>query len=195
VKSGGRPDNPGRLAGARHRQQAEGTYRNPAEALAVAHAAGVVHRDVKPDNLFLVRKSSPQSIKLLDFGISQDVDAAHAAPDDLIIGTPAYMSPERIVDDPTSDQRGDIWSLGITLHELVTGRQPFQGGDDAEVCRRIVGGAPPRLADASLLPPALRWSRTCSTHWRLPRRHRALSTSGGPPPLHRPIQYFGRRRR
>jgi serine/threonine protein kinase len=127
------------------------------EALAVAHASGIVHRDLKPENLFLARQGSQECIKVLDFGICDD-GAPDAPPDsDALIGTPPYMSPERVLGAPRSDQRCDIWSLGVSLHQLVTGRTPFEGASDEEICRRIAHGAPPALVlDESVLPRALR---------------------------------------
>jgi serine/threonine-protein kinase len=126
-------------------------------ALRVAHAAGVVHHDVKPENMLLAGDGPNESMKLIDFGISED--PAHPPPPggDWIIGTPAYMAPERITGAAQADPRSDIWSLGITLHELATGQQPFRADDDAELCRQIASGeAPDLVKDTRRLPRGLR---------------------------------------
>lgn len=127
-------------------------------ALLVAHTAGVVHHDVKPENMLLAGDGTDEgAVKLIDFGISED--PAHPPPPggDWIIGTPAYMAPERITGAAQADPRSDIWSLGITLHELATGQQPFQADDDGELCRQIASGEAPRLVkDTRRLPRGLR---------------------------------------
>ena len=131
-------------------------------ALAVAHTAGVVHHDVKPENMLLAGTGENEAVKLIDFGISEDAAQPPAAGGDWIVGTPAYMSPERLTGESLADPRSDIWSLGVTLHELATGRQPFSGASDAELCQRIASGhAPDLVKDTRLLPRAMRdvvWS-------------------------------------
>jgi eukaryotic-like serine/threonine-protein kinase len=134
------------------------------EALAVAHAAGITHRDIKPENLFAVAGGSAPQLKLLDFGIAQhgpesfpyrDVATANDAGGPLL-GTPAYMAPERILDLPNTDQRSDIWSLGVVLHELLTGRSLFAREDVAETCARVVNHRFELEGDRSRLPLSLR---------------------------------------
>jgi serine/threonine-protein kinase len=125
--------------------------------LAVAHAAGIVHHDVKPENLLLSGAGEDETVKLIDFGISEDAAHPEPAGGDWIVGTPAYMSPERITGTCQADPRSDIWSLGVTLHELASGRQPFTAASDAELCRHIASGGAPELAkDKRLLPRRLR---------------------------------------
>jgi hypothetical protein len=144
------------------------------EALVTAHAEGIIHRDIKPENLFLAREGQFETLKLLDFGISQDAfqgratgGAASGAQDGPLMGTPAYMAPERIRNSPRADHRSDIWSLGIVLHELVTGRAPFEtesvtaqgviGDSVAEICARVLEDAPlPLETNEAVLPPVLR---------------------------------------
>jgi serine/threonine protein kinase len=100
-----------------------------AEGLAVAHTKGVVHRDVKPENIFLshddVARLQP---KLLDFGIARFVEADHhLTQDGTLLGTPHYMSPEQARGETGIDARTDVWSLAILLYELMTGQTPFDG--------------------------------------------------------------------
>jgi serine/threonine-protein kinase len=104
------------------------------EALACAHAAGIVHRDVKPENLFLTQQAgSVERVKVLDFGISKSAMAGHEpegrrfAHTMLPMGTPGYMSPEQIRACGAVDARTDIWALGCVLFELVTGISAFTG--------------------------------------------------------------------
>ncbi|MCU0683956.1 MAG: serine/threonine protein kinase [Polyangiaceae bacterium] len=116
--------------------------------LADAHAAGIVHRDVKPENLFLVRRpdGSPL-VKVLDFGISKlALTAAHAI--DLrrttaLMGTPLYMSPEQIRATGEVDHRADIWSLGAVLFELLTARPVFPAASLPELCSMVLEQAVP----------------------------------------------------
>lgn len=100
-----------------------------AEAMAGAHARGVIHRDLKPTNLFLVRSSGRSLIKILDFGISKVIDDQNPkmTQTQSAFGTPLYMSPEQVRSTKTVDHRTDIWSLGVIFYELVTGTMPFRG--------------------------------------------------------------------
>jgi len=99
------------------------------EGLAEAHARGIVHRDVKPDNLFLVERApGRQIVKLIDFGISKISFAEKGNLEtSMIMGSPCYMSPEQLRSTATVDHRTDLWSLGATLYELLAGRGPFDG--------------------------------------------------------------------
>lgn len=129
------------------------------EGLAEAHANGVVHRDLKPSNLFLARRRDGSPIvKVIDFGISktasEDRDDKLTIPGGTI-GTPVYMAPEQMASACETDARSDLWSLGATLHALVTGTPPFGAGSVVEIHQRIQKGTPPLRASLPDAPPAL----------------------------------------
>jgi serine/threonine-protein kinase len=117
------------------------------EALAEAHQLGIVHRDIKPENLFLARGSQGQAlIKLLDFGISKLVQAelgnASLTQSSVIMGSPLYMSPEQLRDSRCVDARSDVYSLGATLYELLTGWPLFEAKSVPEACALILRETP-----------------------------------------------------
>jgi serine/threonine-protein kinase len=102
------------------------------EGIGEAHARGIVHRDVKPENLFLVKRDDGwRSVKVLDFGISKAVLVGPSGVDmsskdtSAIMGSPHYMSPEQLRSTKTVDHRADVWSLGVVLFELLAGTMPF----------------------------------------------------------------------
>lgn len=121
------------------------------QAIAEGHLKGIVHRDIKPGNLFLsARADGTPLIKVLDFGIAkrleQPEDVAQSqltSSDDVRLGSPAYMPPEQLHSARDVDTRSDIWSMGATLYELLSGRPPFEGQSYAELVSRILS-APPR---------------------------------------------------
>ena len=97
-----------------------------AKGLSAVHAVGIVHRDIKPENIFLARSPTGTTIpKLLDFGISKQHDEPLATQQGALTGTPAYMSPEQANGETNIDPRTDIWSLGVVLYEMLTGKHPF----------------------------------------------------------------------
>jgi eukaryotic-like serine/threonine-protein kinase len=100
-----------------------------ARALSRAHEAGVVHRDLKPDNIFLVRNEDEEIAKVLDFGIAkvntQSLSGDVATRTGAVMGTPYYMSPEQIGGSKSVDHRTDLWALGVIACECATGRRPF----------------------------------------------------------------------
>lgn len=97
-----------------------------AKGLSAVHAVGIVHRDIKPENIFLARSPTGTTIpKLLDFGISKQRDEPLATQQGALTGTPAYMSPEQANGETNIDPRTDIWSLGVVLYEMLTGKHPF----------------------------------------------------------------------
>jgi serine/threonine-protein kinase len=121
------------------------------EALAEAHALGMVHRDLKPANLFLAhRADGSPCVKVLDFGITKVVEANDAVNLDstkasIVMGSPRYMSPEQMRSMRTIDARADIWGLGVILHELITGTAPFDGSTMPALLAAILQDPAPPL--------------------------------------------------
>jgi eukaryotic-like serine/threonine-protein kinase len=123
-----------------------------ADALVAAHAAGIVHRDVKPSNILVDRN---WQVKLTDFGIAHIEADASLTQTGLLTGSPAYLAPE-VVTGGRGNQAGDVWSLGATLFYALSGRPPYDIGDNVMgTLYRIVNEDPPRLADAGRLAPLL----------------------------------------
>src|SRR6266849_7461096 len=124
-----------------------------ADALAAAHEKGIVHRDLKPANVMV---STEGRVKVLDFGLAKDVGASdpanatlksdHRTQVGVVMGTPAYMSPEQTSGRPL-DHRTDIFSLGVLLHEMATGRRPFEGTSSAELVSAILRDTPASVTD------------------------------------------------
>lgn len=117
------------------------------EAVTEAHTLGIVHRDLKPANMFLTRRpNGTPCVKVLDFGISKDLDPNKVGPaltkTGMIVGTPVYMAPEQMANNKMTDARGDIWSLGIILYELVTGEVPFMAESMTELVTKVLTSVP-----------------------------------------------------
>jgi serine/threonine-protein kinase len=115
------------------------------EALAVAHAKGIVHRDIKPENLFLTSRGGLQMVKVLDFGISKTALTGSVFGTALplvktmnLMGSPVYMSPEQVRSSDSVDTRTDIWSLGVVIYELLTASLPFGGSTITELTASIL---------------------------------------------------------
>ncbi len=127
--------------------------------LAAAHEHGVVHRDLKPGNVFLSRDSSGQfTVKLLDFGIAKVMDRAGGmgkrTRTGMLLGTPAYMSPEQIKSAKDVDHRSDLWSVAVLFYEMVTGRQAFTAPTEYARLAAVLMNEPERadLVDPKLAP-------------------------------------------
>jgi tetratricopeptide (TPR) repeat protein len=117
-----------------------------ADALACAHARGVVHRDIKPDNLFLPARDG--LVKVLDFGIARDLLATRVATrTGVVIGTLGYMAPEQARGDRTIDGRADVFALGCVLFECLTGARAFAGENAMAVLARILLSDPARVRE------------------------------------------------
>ncbi|XXY50256.1 serine/threonine-protein kinase [Sorangium sp. So ce269] len=117
------------------------------EALAEAHAQGIIHRDVKPSNLFLTRNADGSPcIKVLDFGISKMTHAEEHALTRVggMLGSPLYMSPEQLRSASDVDGRADVYSLGVVLFQLLTGRTPFVAQELAQLVYMVTQGEPLR---------------------------------------------------
>jgi hypothetical protein len=119
-----------------------------AAALAVAHRAGIVHRDVKPDNMLFVDGDLAR-LQMIDFGIARDAgEDARLTRTGALIGTPGYLSPEQARGDRAIDARSDIFSLGCVLYECLAGRSAFSGSNLVAVRTKVVFSEPPPLLDA-----------------------------------------------
>jgi WD40 repeat protein/serine/threonine protein kinase len=110
-----------------------------AAGLAAAHAHGLVHRDVKPENILL--ENGIERVKITDFGLARAADDASLTQSGIIAGTPAYMSPEQ-ANGESVDQRSDLFSLGSVLYALCTGRGPFRGSTTVAVLKRVCDETP-----------------------------------------------------
>jgi serine/threonine-protein kinase len=126
--------------------------RQVASALGAAHAKGIYHRDVKPENVYLVRRDDADFVKVVDFGISKAVkqggeDVAEQyrlTHTGLLLGTPLYMSPEQARGEEDLDHRVDIWALGVMLYECLTGEVPFRANNYLGIISQVLThDAPP----------------------------------------------------
>jgi serine/threonine protein kinase len=124
--------------------------RDVARALEAAHKLGIVHRDMKPANVFLHREDGAEDVvvKVLDFGASKSAEASDALATvaGMAVGSPAYMSPEQARAAADLDHRTDIWSLGVVLFEMLTGKRPFDG-DARQLVERVAAAPAPRVTD------------------------------------------------
>jgi serine/threonine protein kinase len=123
------------------------------EGLSEAHRLGIVHRDLKPENLFLQRLADgSELVKVLDFGISRTPRDRNGAQEletqtHVVLGSPYYMSPEQLSSSKNADARSDVWSLGVTLFQLLTDALPFPGMTFDEIATSIVNGHRPRVRE------------------------------------------------
>ncbi len=128
------------------------------DALAEAHAAGIVHRDVKPANLLLVAGPRRRIAKVLDFGISKllprGTDHTRTlTAEGTIVGTPAYMAPEQLTADGKVTPATDVWAIGVLMQEVLAGRRPFEAGSFPELCAKILEKRPAPFRPALGRPP------------------------------------------
>jgi HD-like signal output (HDOD) protein len=136
-------------AGALDEATAVRVARQVASAVGAAHDRGMVHRDLKPANIFLRQHPDyPDFVKVLDFGITKllrgdSAGASHRTQVGAVLGTPEYMSPEQCLGDLDLDHRSDVYSLGVVLYAMVTGRPPFTGDSLGRLILAHVSEAPP----------------------------------------------------
>jgi serine/threonine protein kinase len=126
------------------------------DALHAAHESGVVHRDLKPDNIYVIPGARGERIKILDFGISwkDDEQDAKLTVTGSVLGTPHYMSPEQAMGDTDTDRRVDIYAAGVVLYECVVGSVPFEGANYNKLLRIILDNepTPPSKRGAKISP-------------------------------------------
>ena len=134
--------------------------RQACSGMAEAHAMGIVHRDLKPENLFLTELgvlTDRKLVKILDFGIAKDISdsARRLTAPDAVFGTVDYMSPEQIRSASRVDHRSDLWSLGVILYELLTGRTPYHGDARSVIAQIVSEPVRPPTVIVPDLPPSL----------------------------------------
>ena len=163
------------------------------DALAAAHAAGIVHRDVKPSNILLDRAGQ---VKITDFGIARLASDATLTQTGFVLGSPAYLAPE-VAAGGRADEAADVWSLGATLVHVLTGRPPYEIGDNVVGgLYKIVHEDPPRPPEAGWLAPLLEATmvRDPAQRWSMSQVHAYLASSGdvqGPLPVPAPARASG----
>jgi formylglycine-generating enzyme required for sulfatase activity/dienelactone hydrolase len=121
--------------------------------LAHAHAQGIVHRDIKPANVIL---TSGGGVKILDFGVAKWDQVGTATQPGLAMGTLAYMAPEQLLDDGVITPATDVWSVGVVLHEMLSGSRPFRGRDAVSILRSILHDPLPPLGAEIAVPTDLK---------------------------------------
>ena len=128
-----------------------------ARAVGRAHELGIVHRDLKPENVFMANEHGRELAKILDFGIAKIATASPSALIEtsagMMVGTPAYMSPEQVLGNKTIDWRSDLWQMAIIAFECVCGRRPFEAHALGELFMKICSGPMPVPSSVARVPP------------------------------------------
>jgi serine/threonine-protein kinase len=132
--------------------RAVGILRQVCAGLAAAHAAGLVHRDVKPENIMVCPQEGGDSVRILDFGMVKRVSSPHSR--DLtrglrILGTPMYMAPESLRNPTDADARSDIYSLGAVAYFMLSGKRLFEAADDLALSSMVLNDVPPRVSSVA----------------------------------------------
>lgn len=127
------------------------------KALDAVHAAGVIHRDLKPGNIFITCLGGDELIKVLDFGVAKSsCSRDRITKTGMVLGTPRYMSPEQTMAPRQVDHRSDLWSMAVILYRAITGQCPFAGANINELVRRICQTSFPKASElAPELPPGV----------------------------------------
>jgi serine/threonine-protein kinase len=143
-----------------------------AKALQSAHKQGVVHRDIKPDNIFLSTRDDELHVKVFDFGVAKKTKVEAPEPgtlpkeaelgitnDGVMVGTPEYMSPEQVMSAKKVDHSADLWALAVVAYVALTGELPFKGDDVGELCVKLLEGdfSPPSTVSMELPPEVDMW--------------------------------------
>lgn len=138
-----------------------------ARALTEAHSHGIIHHDIKPENIILLDDPEREcgfSVKLIDFGLADPASTQAITPSGGIAGTPHYMSPEYLRGSVRPDPHLDMWALAVTAYVAVTGQAPFEGGSVNEIYRRVTGDPPiPSVVNPDVPPSFDAWfARACA---------------------------------
>ncbi len=160
-------------------EQAAPLLAQAADALAAAHAAGIVHRDVKPSNILVDQAGQ---VKLTDFGIARIATDPAITQTGMVTGSPAYLAPE-VAAGARGDEAADVWSLGATMFHVLEGRPPYDLGDNViGGLYRIVHEEPPRPTDAGWLTPLLEATmvRDPAHRWSMTQVHAYLESGAAP---------------
>jgi serine/threonine-protein kinase len=167
--------------------RAVGIIRQVCDALQAAHEVGVIHRDVKPDNLFVLERDGRDFVKVLDFGVAKLVAPLGDVPmtttvEGTIVGTPAYMAPEQATGG-NADARTDLYSVGVVLYELLAGHPPFQAPAFGQLVAQVLSSPPPPLPaqtrSGERIPHAL-WAVVKRCPGEEPRGPVPLAARAGP---------------
>jgi serine/threonine protein kinase len=164
-------------------------------ALAHAHGAGVIHRDVKPENVLIELAKSGERpgeraiVKLTDFGIAKLLDAQGMTSTGQVLGSPAHMAPEQI-EGASVDERADIFALGVLLYECMVGHLPFEGQNPAQVLRRVLDGSYPK-AERERPRVGARWSKVLDQSLARDREERFANAIEMRDALERELAIYG----
>lgn len=137
--------------------QATALFTQIGKALDAIHAAGVVHRDLKPGNIFITSSGGDELVKVLDFGVAKSAGALDKiTKTGMVLGTPRYMSPEQTMAPKQVDYRSDLWSMAVILYRTITGECPFAGDTINQIVKRICQTSFTRPSEiAPELPPGI----------------------------------------